>query len=584
MKRRDFVSSAASAGVAGMLPKHLRAGAEPEVAVPSVPGPQPNILIIIVDQMRYPSVFPSGINDVDAFLSRIMPNVHTLWRQGVKFTNHFTAAVACTPSRGTLLTGLYSHQTWLLETILDRPYNATSKQPWLDPSFPTYGKLLRQAGYQTPYIGKWHVSIPPRLPPRLDEYGFQGLTYYDPTGFSLQGTVGDHAHGFLNDQDIADQAKSWLGNASAANTPWCLTVSFVNPHDKQDFWAGTEFRTYNTLFNNQDTYLAKRYHSMNDGQEYPPVVSWDADPLKAPPSYGYPAVPPNWETAQQITANKPSTQALFRLDHESSSGGASDDPNQAGFVIDPFPLSNFGIAKAPYTYWQRALDCYTELMSIVDERIGEVLAAVPAAQADNTLIVFTSDHGDFAGAHGFLSGKTGTLYDEAYHVPLIVADPGHRFTGGIDELRTGFTSSVDVLPLVVSLGYNGSSGWQTADLAEIYGNRHNLISMLKAAEAPGRDYVLFTADEPRTSTHPPAPTHLLGLRTRDYKIGTYADWNPGATTVFRPSLETEFYDYQTPGGRAEVSNTPDDPDVEQILAHLLDTVIPNELARNSHTG
>jgi arylsulfatase A-like enzyme len=146
MKRRELVSSAAAAGVAGILPRHSRAGAEPSVAAPQVPGSQPNILIIIVDQMRYPRVLPSGINDVGTFLSRIMPNVHTLWKHGVKFTNHFTAAVACTPSRGTLLTGLYSHQTWLLETIVDRPYHASSKQPWLQPSFPTYGKLLPESG------------------------------------------------------------------------------------------------------------------------------------------------------------------------------------------------------------------------------------------------------------------------------------------------------------------------------------------------------------------------------------------------------------------------------------------------------
>jgi arylsulfatase A-like enzyme len=95
MKRRDLVSSVAAAGVSGIIPRNLRAGAEPTMAVPGARGQQPNILIIVVDQMRYPRVFPSGINDVGTFLSRIMPNVHTLWKDGVKFTNHFTAAVAC---------------------------------------------------------------------------------------------------------------------------------------------------------------------------------------------------------------------------------------------------------------------------------------------------------------------------------------------------------------------------------------------------------------------------------------------------------------------------------------------------------
>jgi hypothetical protein len=67
------------------------------------------------------------------------------------------------------------------------------------------------------------------------------------------------------------------------------------------------------------------------------------------------------------------------------------------------------------------------------------------------------------------------------------------------------------------------------------------------------------------------------LRTRDFKIGTYAQWIPGTTTIFKQSLETEFYDYQTPGGRIEVSNTPEDPRAVQALADLLDVAVPNEL-------
>jgi hypothetical protein len=252
----------------------------------------------------------------------------------------------------------------------------------------------------------------------------------------------------------------WFASTGAGYTPWCLTISFINPHDIQDFWAGTEFRTYNKLFDNQDTFLSKHYYSMNDRIARSPVIPWDANPVKNPTSYDYPAVPRNWESAQQISANKPSTQAVFRLAHEFGHGGASDDPGQTGFTIEALPRSSFGIAKAPYRYWERALDCYTELMSIVDQRIGEVLDAIPAAQTNNTLVIFTSDHGDFAGAHGFLSGKTGTLYDEAYHIPLIVADPSHRFARDVEVPRDGLTSSVDILPLVVSLGHNGSSVWQ----------------------------------------------------------------------------------------------------------------------------
>src|SRR5215472_221115 len=75
-------------------------------------------------------------------------------------------------------------------------------------------------------------------------------------------------------------------------------------------------------------------------------------------------------------------------------------------------------------------------------------------------------------------------------------DPSGRSTGDIPVPRTGLSSSVDILPLLVSLGYNGSPSWMTGDLAAIYGKRLNLLRMLKSASAPARPYVVFADDDP----------------------------------------------------------------------------------------
>src|SRR6185312_1992690 len=159
MKRRDFLKS--TAAVTGGVFTGIRGNAAPHDNG-AVPGPQPNILFILVDELRYPTVFPGEIKTPGAFLKKYMPNVHKLWKKGVKFGNYHTAANACTPSRGVLITGLYSHQNWMLNTILSTPYPPAPppRQPVLNHNFPTYGKLLRAAGYQTPYVGKWHVSVP----------------------------------------------------------------------------------------------------------------------------------------------------------------------------------------------------------------------------------------------------------------------------------------------------------------------------------------------------------------------------------------------------------------------------------------
>jgi uncharacterized sulfatase len=601
MDRRDFIKSAGIAAAGGAL-AGAGLAARPSHAQVSdaVPGPQPNILFILVDELRFPSVFPSSVTATDPnqavgqFLAQYMPNVYALWQSGVKFGSHYTAATACSPARGVLISGLYSQQSWLLQTIKGKGLGVrASPTPPLNPAFPTYGKLLRAAGYRTPYIGKWHVSIPQQNPPpsfedptadpRLYEiYGFDGRTYPDPDGANLQGTVGDHTSDppYLNDQDIANQAVPYLSARRPGDPPWCLTVSFVNPHDQQFFWAGTEFQTYNDLF--QSPLAPILTYSTS-----PPIVSWDDDPLKDPPPLGYPTLPPNWESSASLQANKPSLQAFAQRFSEAIWGGVTDDSTQSGFTVQPYPnpnnvpkLQNSAIGYAPYSYWQRCLDSYTNVMGIVDQRIGNVLAALPKDVAQNTIIVFCSDHGEYAGAHGFVAGKIGSCYEEPFHIPLIVVDPSGRFTGDIDTVRTGLTSSVDMLTFLVSLGYNGSHAWMTGNLAQIYGQRHDMVSMLRSASAPGRPYVLLATDEivPGYFFYDGMPPlDVAAVRTQDAKLGTYSTWNPVTGQIEPRSTQVEFYNYNTQQGRLELANTPQDPRAQPLLDLLLHDLIPNEL-------
>jgi uncharacterized sulfatase len=162
---------------------------------------------------------------------------------------------------------------------------------------------------------------------------------------------------------------------------------------------------------------------------------------------------------------------------------------------------------------------------------------------------------------------------------LIVVDPTGRLTGDIDTVRSGLTSSVDMLPLLVSLGHGGSRGWLTGRLAELYGRRHDMLPMLRSARAPGRRYVLLASDELIAGyfNFNEAPLHLLGLRTRDYKLGVYAHWRPGTDRIDPATIETEFYDYATERGRAEPDSTPDDPRARRALRVLLDRLMPGEL-------
>src|SRR4051812_33237579 len=107
MKRRDLIKSTAAVSAGALA--GLGQAARPDAAEPDAAKRQsPNILFVLVDELRFPTVFPAGVRDADQFFAKFMPNLHKrLWTQGVKFGKHFTAASACTPARGVLISGLY---------------------------------------------------------------------------------------------------------------------------------------------------------------------------------------------------------------------------------------------------------------------------------------------------------------------------------------------------------------------------------------------------------------------------------------------------------------------------------------------
>jgi arylsulfatase A-like enzyme len=582
MKRRDFLKT--TAAVAGASVAN-RLGFSQNI---TEPGTKPNVIFILVDELRWPSVFPLGIDSAEEYFKRFMPNLYKhVWKRGVKFSNYHTAACACTPARGTIITGLYSHQSWLITTILNNP-----NLPVLNPAFPTFGKLLQAAGYSTPYFGKWHVSVP-NGPSDTAPYGFDWNSPPDPTGSNLQGTYGapatDTAPAFHNDAYTTSQALTYLQNVKTTDAPWFLTVGYVNPHDREFFPAGTEFLTYTNLFANynQNKPTSAQLKQVIDYTNTPPIVDWNTNHLKTPPFYPYPLLPPNWQNPNNYAAlKKPTTHTFIQQFQEAVWGGITPDPFQPGFRVSPYSNEKLGIGVgyAPFHYWQRGLNSYTQVTQIVDQQIGAVLDQLhhlPPSVVENTVIIFASDHGEYSGAHGLVQGKIGTVYEEATHIPLIVMDPSGRFTGDTNTIRTGLCSSVDLLNMFVTLGYKGDTTWLTQfPYNQIYNNRHDMYSMLKSRWAPGRSYVLFATDEiaPDFYNFNGAPTNILALRTNDTKVGVYADWKPLSVNIDPTTVQLEFYDYSTKAGQLELNSRPNDPRAQQGYEALINNYLPNELA------
>ena len=162
MDRRSFIKKSAAAG-AGLVGTQALA---PFTAAAKSQR-RPNILVIIVDEMRTPQWFPS-----QEALDTLLANLARIRNKATSFESHYTAANMCVAARGTMLTGLYGHQTGCMLT------KAVAESSTLSDKFPTWGTMLRQHGYKTTWWGKWHLGpVPDKTEGGLEPHGFDGGTY-----------------------------------------------------------------------------------------------------------------------------------------------------------------------------------------------------------------------------------------------------------------------------------------------------------------------------------------------------------------------------------------------------------------------
>ena len=498
----------------GARARHSAPGGRPHGAAPvsARSARKPNILVIVVDQLRYPTWFSPARGGLG-----YAPNLQRLSRGAVNFARHYTASNDCTPARATLLTGLYTHQTGCMIT----------GGSTLAPGFPTWGSMLRDHGYHTRWFGKWHLTHHDNHWTRasgeaaLEKYGFAGGVYPSPDGGPGQG--------WRTDPHIAQVFADWFDHEGGAE-PWCTTVSLVNPHD---------------------------------------IAWWYVWSDRVPPeAYARPVVyrlPPNYETPELLAERrKPRLQLSFQETAAASFG--------------PVPFSG----PEAVTKWLQFLDLYMKLQRQVDMHIGYVLDTLHRRPevAANTVVVFTSDHGEYGASHG-LRGKGASGYDEAIRVPLIVKDPRAVLTAAPEQLRTQMTSSVDVAPLLLTIA-SGSSEWRREPHYRHLAGRADLASILADPSAPGREFVLHATDEIVTeyAIEPyaaNAPLHVAVMRTAQAKYATYSNWPQQGIESLTGGRELELYDYRTQSGRLELHNSAGRSNIEGSLQEQADAAFREEL-------
>ncbi len=369
----------------------------------------PNILLIMTDEERYAPPYETA--EVVAFRREQMPNRDRLRQGGLEFHRHYAGSTACVPSRATLFTGQYPSLHGVSQTDGVAKQASDPGMGWLDPDeVPTLGDWFRAGGYQTHYRGKWHVSHANLSIPGSHEglmasdddgrvipeavAAYRRADRLDPFGFS--GWIGREPHGAfksdcgtVRDGVFAEQVVDLFGELAHASSdgPWLAVASFVNPHDIA-FAGGL----YQLLL------------GFEPGDDTVPDI-------------------PEAPSQSDSFAGRPACQEKFKA------------------------LWPEMIADQPADVAYRRL--YYYLLKVVDQAIGRILDALAASgMADDTIVVFTSDHGDLLGAHGGLQQKWGNAFDEATRVPLLVRGPGVApVAGGVVEP----TSHVDLIPTLMGL-------------------------------------------------------------------------------------------------------------------------------------
>ncbi|MFD0589075.1 sulfatase-like hydrolase/transferase [Paenibacillus sp. GCM10027627] len=383
---------------------------------------RPNILVLLVDEERYPPVYEN--EEIKEWRRRNLTAQNGLRQHAVEFRRHYIGSSACSPSRATLFTGHYPSLHGVSQTtgIAKEPFD--SDMFWLDRNtVPTMGDYFREGGYQTHYRGKWHISYPDIINPgthdsipsydtfsgvpnpklerlyqsanRLDGYGFSGWIGPEPHGKNPRNSASSAGFGVSGrDPFFAAETVELLTaldlqkKQDQAAKPWLVVCSLVNPHDIVLYGSLTE------------RMAAFRFQ-----------VDPDVPDVAPPP------------TLYESLQTKPRCQASYR---------------------DTYPKALQPIWNQPF---YRRL--YYQLQKNADQQMAKVIDALARTSFyDDTIVVFASDHGDLLGAHGHLFQKFYCAYEEFLHVPILFHNkrlfPGHSF---VDSL----TSHIDLVPTLLGL-------------------------------------------------------------------------------------------------------------------------------------
>jgi arylsulfatase A-like enzyme len=494
-----------------------------------------NILLITTDQQHFSAL--GVVNDKIK-----TPNLDRLCARGTRFDRAYCASPVCTPSRASIITGLYpsQHGAWTIGVKLPE-------------DVPTLGKHLSDAGYKTGLIGKAHFE--PLAGDSLEKQptlrdipfwrGFNG-SYYGFEHVELvrnhtdESHVGQHYAAWLEDKGLADWPQYFqpLPDDTASKAP--KLVEGAPYWARQDrHWALPEELHYTP-------WIGERSRAFIDAavSEDTPFFLWTSFPDPHPPY----TVPEPWASMYDPEDMEPGVLTPGEHARNAPHFAMTQEANP-DFSAWHVPHEAHGCASHlyPRDELKKDIAVYYGMMSFLDQEVGRILDHLEeVGQAQDTLIVFTTDHGHFLGQHGLVA-KGPFHYEDMLRVPFIVSWPGRVPEGQVSD---AIQSLVDLTP----------SFLHAAGLGE----PDNLQGVSQ------RDVWLGHADHARRfaiceNRHNPDNPHVVSYVNARHKI-----------SVYRSGTDGELFDLiEDPG---EVHNLWHDPSAHSIKQAMLQEMVQGMLA------